>query len=169
MENLAIMLRIFGRIACEKNRREQGERLLERSEAAIAAIELPIQRYRLQSFLGKVLLELGLIGSIREYLAIDNMMESLTSGLNRSRLSVWLAEAGWSEGWTKAVEAMAVPERGVEETDRVQRISEVLKRFIAHHQEVEGTGDPVEDAVRLSGEGFETYYFDPFAEWDCGC
>jgi len=169
MENLAIVLRIFGRAAFEKDRREQGEQLLERSEAVIAMMTLPIQRYRLQSFLGKVLLELGLIGSIREYLAIDDMMESLTSALNRSRFSVWLAEAGWSEGWTRAVETMATPQRGVDEEDRVQQISDVLRRFVAHQQDLERTGDPIEDAVRLSGEGFETYYFDPFAEWDCGC
>jgi len=169
MEQLAIVLRIFGRAACEKNRREQGERLLERSETAATMQILPIHRYRLQCFLGKVLLELGFIGSIREYLPIDDMLESLTSALNRSRVSVWLAEAGWSEGWTNAIEVMATPERGADESDRVQQISSVLKRFVAHYQGLEATGDPSEDAVRLSAEAFETLYFDPFAEWDCGC
>jgi len=168
-EKLATMLRIFSRAAFEKGRKEQGERLLERSEAAVVALTLPIQRYRLQCFLGKVLLELGLIGSIRDYLPIDEMLESLTSALNRSRVSVWLAEAGWNEGWTKAVEAMAVPERGTDESDRVQQISDVLKRFVAHHQGLEATGDSSEDADRVSGEEFEMLYFDPFAEWDCGC
>jgi len=169
MEQLAIVLRIFGRAAFKNNRREQGERLLERSEAAATVQTLPIHRYRLQSFLGKVLLELGLIGSIREYLAIEDMLESLTSALNRSRLSVWLAEAGWDKGWTLAIETMATPQRGVDELDRKQQISTVLKRFVAHHQGLAGTGDPIEDALRLSAEEFESLYFDPFAEWDCGC
>ena len=169
MEQLAVLLRIFGRAAFEKNRREQGERLLERSEAAATMQTLPIHRYRLQCFLGKVLLELGLIGSIREYLAIDNMLESLPSALNRSRVSVWLAEAGWSEGWANAIEVMAVPERGADESDRVQQISAVLQRFVAHHQGLGATGDPTVDTVRLSAEAFETLTFDPFAEWDCGC
>jgi len=169
MEHLAVVLRIFGRAAFKKNRRGQGERLLERSEAAATVQTLPIHRYRLQSFLGKVLLELGLIGSIREYLAIKDMLESLTSALNRSRLSVWLAEAGWNEGWTHAIETMATPQRGVEESDRMQQISAVLRRFVAHHQGLVGTGDPVEDALRLSAEEFESRYFDPFAEWECDC
>ena len=169
MENLAVLLRIFGRAAFKKNQRELGERLLERSEAAAAVLTVPVQRYRAQCFLGKVLLDLGLIVSIREYLPIDNMLESQSSALNRSRVSVWLAETGWSEGWTKAIEAMAVPERGTDESDRVQQITDVLKRFVAHHQGLEPTGNPLEDAVRLSGEAFETLYFDPFAEWDCGC
>jgi len=169
MENLAVILRILGRTAFENNRREQGERLLERSEAAAAMLTLPFQRYRVQCFLGKVLMELGLIGSIQEYLPIDTMMESLSSGLHRSRVSVWLAEARWSEGWTKAIEAVAVSERGTEESDRVQQISNVLKRFVAHHQDLKATGDPSEDTVRISGEEFESLYFDPFAEWDCGC
>jgi len=168
-EKLASLLRIFGRAAFEKNQRELGERLLERSEAAATTLTLPIQRYRLQCFLGKILLELGLIGSIREYLPIDTMLESLSPALNRSRVSVWLAEAGWSDGWTKAVETMAIPERGTDESDRVRQISDVLNRFVAHHQGLEATGNLSEDAVRLSGEEFETLYFDPFAEWDCEC
>jgi hypothetical protein len=166
METLAILLRIVGRVAFERGRKEQGERLLERSEAVAASLTLPMQRYRLQCFLGKVLLELKQIASIRDYLPIDEMLESLSSGLNRSRVSVWLAEAGWSDGWTKAVETMATPERGVTESDRVQQISDVLKRFVAHHQGFEATGNPSEDSVKMSGEEFETFYFNPFAEWD---
>lgn len=169
MEKLAVMLRIFGRTAYAQDRREQGERLLERSESAIAVLPLPIQRYRLQAFLGKVLLELRLIGTIREYLPIDTMLGSLSSGLHRCQLSVWLAESGWNEGWTRAIEAAATPERGVDESERVRQISVVLKRFVAHHQDLKVSGDPAEDAVRLSGESFETFYFDPFAEWDCEC
>ena len=169
METLAIVLRIFGRAAFEKGKRDQGEQLLERSEAAAATLTLPIQRYRLQCFLGKVLRELGLIGSIREYLPIDDMLRSLTSALNRSRVLVWLAEAGWSKGWTRAVEVMATPERGMEESERVGQITEVLQRFVAQHQGLEAVGDSVEDAVRLSGEAFESLYFDPFAVWDCEC
>jgi len=168
-EKLASLLRIFGRAAFKKNQRELGERLLERSEAAATTITLPIQRYRLQCFLGKVLLESGLIESIQEYLPIDTMLESLPSALNRSRVLVWLAEAGWSEGWTKAIEAMATPERGTDESDRVRQIADILNRFVVHHQDLEATGDPSEDAIRLSGEEFETLYFDPFAEWDCEC
>jgi hypothetical protein len=84
-------------------------------------------------------------------------------------VSVWLAEAGWSEGWANAIEVMAVPERGADESDRVQQISAVLQRFVAHHQGLGATGDPTVDTVRLSAEAFETLTFDPFAEWDCGC
>ena len=169
METLAIMLRIFGRAAVGKGWKDRGERLLEKSEAAAAVLTLPIQRYRLQCFLGKVLMELRQIEAVQNYLPIDEMLASLTAGLNRSRVSVWLAEAGWQEGWQKAVETMAAPERGTDESDRVQQISEVLKRFVAHHQKVGAAGDSKEDSVRVSGEEFETLYFNPFAEWDCGC
>ena len=168
METLATVLRIFGCAAFEKDR-EQGERLLERSESAAATLTVPIQRYRLQCFLGKVLLELKQIESVQEYLPIDMMLESLPSALNRSRVSVWLAEAGWSEGWSKAVAVLSAAERGVDESDRAERISEVIKRFAAHHRELKATGDSVDDASRISSEEFESYYFDPFVERSCGC
>ena len=168
-EFLAIQLRIFGRAAFLQGDREQGGRLLERSEAVITAITLPMQRYRLQCFLGKVLVDLGHIASIREYLVIDAMLESLSSGSDRSRVSVWLAEAGWNGGWTLAIEALATPERGVPESERAGQMATVLKRFVAHHQNLESTGNFSEDVIRLSGEEVETLYFTPFAEEDCGC
>jgi len=173
-EKLAVQLRIFGRTAFQKERKDQGERLLKKSEAATSALTVPMQRYRQQCFLGKAYYELKQIESIADYLAIDAMLESLPleslpSGLDRSRVWVWLAEAGWNEGWTKAVEAVSAPERGVPESDRVRQIVDVLKRFTAHCRGLSATGDPVEDSVRLSGEEWETYYFNPFAEADCGC
>jgi len=169
MESLAAQLRIFGCVALEKGWREQGERLLERSEAAAASLTIPMQRFRQQCFLGKVLVESKQIVAIQNYAAIDEMLQSLPSASDRSRLFVWLAEAGWNEGWTKAVEVLAVHERGVTEPERAEQISNVLKRFVAHHQGSKATGDPSEDSVRISGEEFETLYFNPFAEPDCGC
>ena len=168
-EMLAVQLRKFGRIAFQKEQKNKGERLLNRSEAAAAALTVPMQRYRQQCFLGKVLVELKQIESIEEYVAIDKILESLSAGLDRSRVLVWLAEAGWSEGWAKAVEAVSTPERGVPETDRVQQITDVLKRFAAHHRGLQATGNSSEDSVRISGEEWETYYFNPFAGADCGC
>jgi len=169
MENLAVQFRMFARIAFQKGQKDQSERLLRRSEAATAALAVPMQRYRQLCFLGKVRVELKQIESVADYLAIDEMLESLPSGLDRSRVLVWLAEAGWSEGWSKAVEAVSAPERGIPESDRVRQIVDVLKRYAAHHRGLPASGDPVEDAVRLSGEEWETYYFNPFAEPDCGC
>jgi len=169
MERLAIQLRILGRAAFQRGDKEKGERLLERSESAIECLAMPMQRYRLRCFLGKVLLELQRIGSIQEYLPMDSMLESLPSGSDRSRVLVWLAESGWNEGWTKAIEAIVAPERGVPESDRAEQIAGVLKRFVAHDRGFEASGNPSEDSVRISGEEFETLYFNPFAEVDCGC
>jgi tetratricopeptide (TPR) repeat protein len=169
MEMLATQLRIFGHGASQRSRKDLGERLLERSESVAASLNMPMQRCRLQCFLGKVLRELKQIMSIREYLAIDTMLESLRSNLDRSQVSVWLAEAGWDEGWAKAIEVISVLERGTTELERSQRIASVLKRFVAHHQGLDATGNPSEDSVRISGEEFESRYFNPFAEADCGC
>lgn len=169
MEMLASQLRIFGRYAFQKGWLETGERLLEQSEAAAASLALPMQRYRLQCFLGTVLVELKQIESIQKYVPIDSVLESLPSSLDRSRILVWFAEAGWHEGWSKAVEVLSVPERGVTEADRARKITEVLKRFVAHIRGERAIGDPSEDSHRSSGEEFETLYFSPFAESDCGC
>ena len=169
MEVLAAQLRIFGRVAFQQDRKDLGERLLEKSEAAAASMTVPIQRYRMQCFLGKVLVEFKLIAAIREYLPVDTMLESLRFGLDRSRVLVWLAEAGWTEGWAQSFEAVSAPERGVPEWERVQQLTSVLRRFVAHHQGLQAIGDPSEDSVRISGEEFEMRYFNPFAEADCGC
>jgi hypothetical protein len=169
MEALATQLRIFGRATVQQNSEKHGERLLERSEAAAASLPLPMQRYRQQCFLGKVLLELGHIASIKDYLPIDNMLASLSSDSDRSRVSVWLAEAGWHEGWTKAIEALSSHERGTTESERARQIADTLQRCVAHHQGLKASGDPTEDTLRISGEHFETLYFTPFAEADCGC
>ena len=169
MEKLAIQLRIFGRAAFQRGNREKGAQLLERSESAIISLSMPMQRHRLQCFLGKVLVELQQIGSIRDYVPMETMLESLTSCSDRSRALVWLAEAGWHEGWGRAIEKLAVPERGMVESDRAEQIANVLKRCVAYQQGFKTTGDPSEDAVRISGEEFETLYFSPFAKPDCGC
>jgi len=169
MERLAIQQRILGRAAYQRGNKEQGAQLLERSESVIAGLAVPMQRYRQQCFLGKVILELQLIGSIREYVPIDRILESLLSGRDRSRVLVWLAEAGWQEGWAQAVAALSVPERGVPDSDRAEQIAGVLKRFVANQRGLQATGDSSEDAVRLPGEEFESFYFSPFAQTDCGC
>jgi len=169
METLASQLRIFGRAALHKGWKEQGERLLERSEAATASLTLPMQRYRLQCFLGKVLVEIQQIESIQNYVAIDKTLESLRSSSDRSRVLVWLAEAGWNEGWSKAIEVLVVPERGNTDSERVKQITDVIKRFVAHYKGNKATGNSSEDTVLISGEEFETLYFNPFAEADCGC
>ena len=168
-ERLAIQLRILGRAACERGGKERGERLLERSEAAAASLTVPMQRVKQRCYLGKVLVELKQINSIQDYAAVDSMVQSLDTGLERSRVLVWLAEAGWKEGWTKAIEALSAPERGFSEAERGEQIAQVLKRFVAHQQGVKSIGEQTEDAVRLSGEEFESMYFSPFAIEDCGC
>jgi len=168
MEKFAIQLRILGRAAFQRGKRDQGERLLERSEAAIDCLAVPMQRYRLRCFLGKVLVELRLIGSIREYLPIDDILGSLSSGFDRSQVSVWLAEAGWKEGWARAIDSMAAPGRGVTELERARRIAEILNRF-AYHEGYKETGDTTDDVARFSGEKLEALYFNPFAMEDCGC
>ncbi|MDR0326839.1 MAG: hypothetical protein LBI05_00935 [Planctomycetaceae bacterium] len=168
-ETCAIQFRIYGQAAFQKGKKEQGDHLLEKSETAAASLTMPMQRFRLQCFLGKVLVAHKQITSIKEYAAIDSMLESLRSGWNRSRVMVWLAEAGWSEGWSRAIETLCVPERGVSDAERGEQIAQILKRYVAHHQGSQATGDSDEDSVRLSGEEFETRYFNPFAEADCGC
>ena len=169
MEKLAIQLRIFGRAAFQRGNKEQGEQLLERSESAIACLVVPMQRYRLQCFLGKVLWEFQRIDSIRNYVPIDTIIESLPSSTDRRRVFVWLAEAGWEEGWAQAVTALRTPERGTLESDRAEQIADILKRCVAHHRGSKASGDPSEDTVRISGEELETFYYSPFAEADCGC
>ena len=168
LEVLAVQLRIFGRMAFEKGNRDSA--LLERSEAAAAAVIIPIQKYRLQCFLGKVLAELGIIDSISNYLPIESILASLSSEEERSRVLVWLAEAGLGvSAWEGAVEALSHPQRGVLESDRALQLAGVIKRYTAHVQNLPPMGNPGEDAVRLSGEEFEARYFNPFAEADCGC
>ena len=171
MEVLSILLRVLGRIAFERTLSDNGdwERLLHRSEAAAASVGMPMLRYRLQCFLGKVLTELGMIASIGEYLPIEQMLTSLSSPSERARVSVWLAESGWNEGWTHAVNTLSMPQRGELEHERAKQIADVLKRATAHRQGLKPTGDFAEDSVRLSGEAFETFYFNPFAMADCGC
>jgi hypothetical protein len=169
MEMLATQLRIFGHHALLNDWKEQGEKLLERSEAAATAVMMPMQRYRLQCFLGKVLLDWKQIDSIQNYLPMDKMLESVSSASDRSRMMVWLAEAGWNEGWKKAIEILSVPERGILESDRAKQIAVVLNRSVAHRQCFMATGDHSEDAVKITGEEFESYYYNPFAVADCGC
>jgi len=82
---------------------------------------------------------------------------------------VWLAEAGWGGGWAKAIEVLSAPEQGIFEAERGERVAQILRRFVAHQQGVKSSGDPDEDAVKLSGENFETLYYSPFAVEDCGC
>jgi thioredoxin-like negative regulator of GroEL len=169
IETLATQLRIFGRTAYQNGWKESGERLLEKGESAASQLKMPIPRCRLQCFLGKVLVELRLIASIHEYVPIAETLDSFSSGLDRSKLSVWLAEAGWSGGWTAAMESAAQAERGVQESERADRITEILKRFLSHQKRAEPSGDPHEDSTLLSGEEFESFYFSPFAQTDCGC
>ncbi|MCL2005129.1 MAG: hypothetical protein FWG73_03095 [Planctomycetaceae bacterium] len=169
MEMLAVQLRIFGRNFGKNFAGDPANGLLERSEAAAAAISLRMQRYRQQCFLGKVLVDLRQVPSVADYLPIAEMLESLPSNLERSRILVWLAEAGWEAGWLESMGALSLPQRGVLESDRAMRLAEVLRRYSAHRQALVALGDPAEDAVRLSGEEFEALYFNPFAEEDCDC
>ena len=66
-------------------------------------------------------------------------------------------------------EAGRKEEREVDELDRAERIGEIVRRFATRNHDEKPSGDPRLDAVTLSAEAFEAYYFSPFSIDDCGC
>jgi predicted negative regulator of RcsB-dependent stress response len=169
-EALSVQLRILGKTAFEAENEEVGIRLLERSEAAAACVPTPMQRFRTQYFLAKVLRELRQIDSVRNYLNIRELAESKLSGIERSRVWVWLAEAEPSDdNWTTAIQSASEPDNQSADIPCAERVAEILKRFSHRNRQNAPTGEPDIDAVRLDAENFEEYYFSAFTITDCGC
>lgn len=178
-EPLAVQLRILGKAAYRAGCVEPAERVLERCEAVVEAIPVPMQRFRGRCFLGKVLRELGLVASVDDYLDREGMLAAVRSTADRSRLFQWLAEAtGKLDDWNAAMDqatrelADAPTPTPLSEEFRgfdTARIIELAHRYAARSLRAEPSGYPPRDVVTLSAEDYETYYFSPFAVDDCGC
>jgi predicted negative regulator of RcsB-dependent stress response len=171
-ESLAIQFRILGKTALKTGNTELGLRLLEWSETAASQISVPIQRFRAQYFLAKVLRELGRIHSVQEYLDPAKWKQLEISGLDRSRIGVWAAEAEPANSltfWSIAVQDAGKPEQKSTDISRSERIVEILRRFNLSNNKLPPSGEPERDAVNLSAEEFEEYYYSPFAIKDCNC
>jgi hypothetical protein len=171
-ESLTIQSRILGKTALKSENTELGLRLLEWSEAAAAQISVPIQRLRAEYFLAKVLREHGLIHSVREYLDPEKWKQLNMSGLDRSRIGVWSAEAepvNNLTAWSAAIQDAGKPERQTADIVRAERIVEILKRFSSRNKNQPPSGEPERDAVNLAAEEFEEYYYSAFAIKNCNC
>lgn len=171
-EKQAIQLRILGKSALRDGFTDTGYSLLERAEAAAQAISVPIQRSRALLFLAKVLRESGLIDSVGTYLDASNWNRPNLPGIQCSRLLQWKAETERNklDDWNASVREAARPEKlETDEFPRVERLAELVRRFSFQHQKTEPTGRPDRDAMLLSAEEFEEYYFSPFAVDDCNC
>lgn len=179
-EPLSIQLRILGKAAFEAGCVEQARRIWERCEAAAASISVEPERLRARYFLAKVLREYGLIDSVHDYLDLRETERTELSAVDRSRVLQWAAEAetarkkagndrsrGDGSGlWIRAIEAA---ERETDEFRRAERIAEIVRRFAVSDRDFPPRNEPKLDAVLLSGEAFEAYYFSPFSLDDCGC
>ncbi|MDR2440159.1 MAG: hypothetical protein LBE12_12435 [Planctomycetaceae bacterium] len=171
-ESLAIQFRILGKTALKTDNTELGLRLLELSETAASQISVPIQRFRSQYFLAKVLRELGQIHSVQKYLDSEQWKQLEISGLDRSRIGVWVAEAEPENSltlWGRAIQDAGKPEQKFTDILRAERIVEILRRFNFSNNKLPPSGEPERDAVNLSAEEFEEYYYSPFAIKDCNC
>jgi hypothetical protein len=171
-ESLAIQSRILGKAAWKTGNSELGLRLLEWSETATAQISVPFQRFRAHYFLAKVLRELGQIFSVQEYLDSAQWQQLEMSGLDRSRIGVWAAEAEPENvltAWSMAIRDAGKPEQKSADISRAERIVEILRRFTFRNDKLPPSGEPERDAVHLSAEEFEEYYYSPFAIKDCNC
>jgi hypothetical protein len=171
-ESLSIQSRILGKNALKSGMTELGVRLLEWSETAAAQIPVPIQRFRAEYFLAKVLREYGLIHSIREYLDPEKWKQSKMSGLDQSRIGVWVAEAEPTNNltaWSVAIQEAGKPERETADIVRAERIVEILKRFTFRNSNQPPSGEPEHDSVNLTAEEFEEYYYSAFAIKNCNC
>jgi hypothetical protein len=171
-ESLTIQSRILGKTALKSGNTELGIRLLEWSETAAAQITIPLQRFRTEYFLAKVLREHGLIYSVREYLDPAKWAESAISGLDRSRIGIWAAEAEPANNlaaWSVAIQDAGKPEREAVDIVRAERIVEILKRFTFRNSNQPPSGEPERDAVNLAAEEFEEYYYSAFAIKYCIC
>ncbi|MDR2705040.1 MAG: hypothetical protein LBC02_04595, partial [Planctomycetaceae bacterium] len=171
-ESLTIQSRILGKTALKSGNTELGIRLLEWSETAAAQISVPIQRFRAEYFLAKVLREHGLILSVREYLDSEQWKQSNMSGLDRSRIGVWVAEAEPANNlntWSVAIQDAGKSEQETADIVRAERIVEILKRFTVRNNNQPPSGEPERDAVNLTAEEFEEYYYSAFAIKNCNC
>ncbi|MDR0337239.1 MAG: hypothetical protein LBI18_09130 [Planctomycetaceae bacterium] len=171
-ESLATQSRILGKTALKIGNTELGLRLLEWSETAAAQISVPFQRFRAQYFLAKVLRELGQIHSVQEYLDPATWMQLELSGFDRSRIGVWVAEAEAANDltvWSNAIQDAGKPEQKIADILRAERIAEILRRFTFRNEKIPPCGEPEQDAINLSAEEFEEYYYSPFAIKDCNC
>ncbi|MDR1140939.1 MAG: hypothetical protein LBL62_04540 [Planctomycetaceae bacterium] len=171
-ESLAIQSRILGKAAWKTGNSELSLRLLEWSETATAQISVPFQRFRAHYFLAKVLRELGQILSVQEYLDSAQWRQLEMSGLDRSRIGVWAAEAEPENvltAWSMAIRDAGKPEQKSADISRAERIVEILRRFTFRNNKLPPSGEPEHDAVHLSAEEFEEYYYSPFAIKDCNC
>jgi hypothetical protein len=171
-ESLTIQSRILGKTALKTGNTELGIRLLEWSETAAAQISVPIQRFRAEYFLAKVLREHGLIPSVREYLDSETWKQSNMSGLDRSRIGVWVAEAEPANdltAWSVAIQDAGKSEQETADIVRAERIVEILKRFTFRNNKLPPSGEPERDAVNLTAEEFEEYYYSAFAIKNCNC
>lgn len=172
VEKLAIQLRLFGKSALRNGFTETGERLLERAEAAVQEISVPIQRARAGLFLAKVLREFGLIDSVESYLDASTWNRPGLTGVQRSRLLQWKAETDRKNlaDWNAAIRNAAEPTASEpDEFSRVERLAELVRRIPFRSRKASPTGEPDRDAMLLSAEEFEEYYFSPFAVDDCNC
>jgi hypothetical protein len=171
-ESLSIQSRILGKTALNTGNTELGIRLLEWSETAATQISVPIQRFRAEYFLAKVFREYGLIHSVREYLDPSKWKQSTMSGLDRSRIGVWVAEAEPANDltmWTVAIQDAGQSEQGTADMLHAERIVEILKRFTFRNNKQPPTGEPERDNIHLTAEEFEEYYYSAFAIKNCNC
>ncbi|MDR1963993.1 MAG: hypothetical protein LBQ50_09465 [Planctomycetaceae bacterium] len=171
-ESMAIQSRILGKTALKTGNTEFGNRLLEWSEAAATQISVPIRCFRAQYFLAKVLREMGQIHSVQEYLDSEKWRQLNISGLDRSRIGVWLAETepvNDLTAWIAAIRDAGQTEKETADIIRAERIVEILKRFSFRDKNMPPSGEPEQDAFRLSAEEFEEYYFSAFTIQDCHC
>lgn len=174
IETVATQLRLLGKSAYRMGETELGARLLERCEAEAAKITLPMPRFRAQYLLARSLRELGLIADVTDYLNAMEIRNEKLSGLQRSLVFQWLAEAerNGEKTWNLAVwEAAREGELPGGEFPKAERLAEIVRRYgiQMRNEKPTPTGDPELDAVNLSAEEFEDYYFSPFAIDDCGC
>ena len=166
-EAVAIQRRIVGKALWNAGEHEAARQLLESSEAALSIIEDSFRRLRARCFLAGTLRKIGELDSVRNYLNVSVRRAAEISPARRSELLQWLAEAtGSTADWTHAVRE-AANER--DETLRSRRIADILRRFSYTAEKTSPTGTPDLDAVLLSGEEFEEWYYSPFAVDGCGC
>lgn len=173
-EPFSIQLRITGTELLTAGLLEKGSQLLERCETAAVAIIDPVRKYRAKLFLAKILRQHGLISTIKNYIDTEGIVSTKCDPTDKSRLHQWIAEANGPPNdipaWTDSIQS--VGESNLPKTDEFQiasRIAEVVRRFAFRQAPSEPTGDPKRDALLLSTEEFEAYYFSPFALDDCGC
>ena len=174
IEPVTTQLRILGKTAYRAGETELGTRLLEQCEATAAKMTLSVPRFRAQYLLARTLHRLGLVADVDEYLDSKAIWNEKLSGLQRSLVLQWSAEAKGSNAsdWLSAIrEASRFEELPDNDFSQAERIIEIVRRYGGEMMSDKPTpgNDPGADAVNLSAEEFEDYYFSPFSIDDCGC